>query len=163
MPTRTLCAVSPLPAWRLMRSSLSSTPSPPTCGSWPATWRYGSTRGCMTSSFDQCMYGASVRAACACPAPAGEPHLIRKRTRLLSNDPTFCRLGKCCDNTHLHEPLQGQIFNGKKWVAKTSVAAAYPQRFCAAVARCSRLALEHRSASRAEERWRRLIDLYRAG
>ena len=113
--------------------------------------------------FDQCMYGACVPHADGPPPGLEDPELIRKRTRLLTNHPAYLGLRRMCNGLHRHEQLEGSVWTADGWKSKTALAAAYPRAFCRKVAVLSGRVLAPRVAARSVDRWRRLIELIRAG
>ena len=94
------------------------------------------------------------------PGERAEELWHRKRTRLLTNLASLRTLVMKCCGEHAREPLQGSVRTACGWRSRSELAAAYSRKLCrgwtAAVAKGI-------GVGRAEERWRRWIELYMAG
>jgi hypothetical protein len=114
-------------------------------------------RGQFVVDFDQCCYGMRKVAS---SGERAEQVWRRKRTRLLTNLPSLLSLAKKCRGEHAHEPLQGSVRTACGWRSRSELAAAYPRNLCRAWAAAVWKGV---IVSRAEERWRRWIELYVTG
>ena len=95
---------------------------------------------------DQCRFGARAAPPLGASTQGG---LIRKRTRLLTNNPAFMAVGRRCQGDHEHQQLRGGVKTAEGWKRQTTLAAAFPPAFCRRVAECTQNALQCRDARNA--------------
>lgn len=83
---------------------------------------------CEIAVFDQCQYGLRI------PNKDGSLGLALKPTKMAGNLPHLSRLGKRCDHSHQHVAVLGGVKFQGRWQKRSTLAGAYPERLCQAVA-----------------------------
>ena len=87
----------------------------------PSVRRLLALPGVFRVDLDQCMFGL---------ADPVSGMLYKKPTSVIGNFPSLPALGCKCDGNHSHEAVIGKVKHEGAWVSRSTVAGAYPVKFC---------------------------------